>query len=193
MSGLLKFLPPLAVGLSGVGVALLWFYVSKSLAVVPPAVAVLLGLAADQWTKRKLEDDDPLAATKWVYGWALVPFALAIAAAGAVIVAAVALDPGDEPPVERKEVFSAAAAAVGAFLVSMFIKNAEEADEKWIGARFKKRFQARFPDRFPRQPGQPAPPGELAVKSEADLGFSGWGRAAREQRAKIVAEELTKS
>jgi hypothetical protein len=58
-------------------------------------------------------------------------------------------------------------------------KDAEEADEKWIGARFKKRFQARYRKRFPRQNGQPASPAELAVIAEADLGFSGWGRAAR--------------
>jgi hypothetical protein len=178
------------VGLAGVGVALLWFYVSKPLAVVPPAVAILLGFGADQMTKRKLDDDDPLAAIKWAYGWALIPFAFAIAAAAVVIIVAVALDPGDKPPVRRKEIFSAAAAAVGAFLVAAFIKDAEEADEKWMGARFKKRFQARYRKRFPRQDGQPASPAELAVISEADLGFSGWGRAARKQRAEIVASAL---
>jgi hypothetical protein len=190
MSALLKAVPPLLVGLGGVGVALLWFYVSKPLAVAPPAAAVVLGLAADQWTKRTLARDDPVAATKWIYGWALVPFAVAIGAAGAAIVLAVALDPGDKPPVKRKEVFSAAVAAVGAFLIAAFIKSADEADEKWVGSRFKKRFQARFRDRFPREQGKPASQAELAVLSEADLGFSGWGRAARSRRAEIVAQEL---
>jgi hypothetical protein len=192
VSGVYKFAPSLVVALGGVGVALLWFYVWKPLAVVPSAVAFLLGLAADQWTKRELAADDPVGATKPAYGWALVPLAFAIAAAGAVIIIAVALDPGDKPPAERKEIFSAAAAAFGAFLVSMFVKDAEEADEKWIGARFKKRFQERFRDRFPREPGGPASRGELAVRSEADLGFSGWGRVARKQRAAIVAEEIGK-
>jgi hypothetical protein len=100
-------------------------------------------------------------------------------------IVAVALDPGDKPPVRRKEIFSAAAAAVGAFLVAAFIKDAEEADEKWIGARFKKRFQARYRKRFPRQDGQPASPAELAVISEADLGFSGGAepRASSGQRS----------
>lgn len=129
-------------------------------------------------------------ATRWIYGWALAPFAWAIGAAAAVIIVAVALDPGKDPPVERKEIFSAAAAALGAFFVAMFVKDAEEADEKWVGSRFKKRFQARFGNRFPRQPGQPASRGEQAVKEEAVFGFSGWGAAARKQRATIVKEEL---
>lgn len=193
MSGLRKWLPPLAVALGGVGVALIWFYAWWPLAFIPSAVAVLLGLLADYLAQRKLKRDDPVAATKWINGWALVPFALALAAAGAVIIVAVALDPGDKPPVERKEVFSAAAAAVGAFLVAMFVKDAEEADEKWVGGRFKKRFQTRFGDRFPRPPGQATPTdGELAVRSEADLGFSGWGSASRKRRAEIVARELKK-
>lgn len=83
---------------------------------------------------------------------------------------------GDKSPsasCSLSEVFSAAVATVGAFLVAAFVKSAEEADEKWVGARFKLRFQARFRDRFRRPPGQPASDAELALKSEADLGFSG--------------------
>jgi hypothetical protein len=192
VSRLLKFVPSLAVGLGGVGAALLWFYAWRPLAVLPSVVALLLGLGADYLAQRELDHDDPVAATKWIYGWALVPFALAIAGAGAVIVVAVALDPGEKPSVERKEIFSAAAATVGAFLVAAFIKDSEEADEKWIGTRFKRKFQARFSDRFPRQPGGPATRGELAVKEEAALGFSGWSREARRQRAEVVEEELAK-
>jgi hypothetical protein len=187
-------MPPLAVGLGGVGAALLWFYVSWPLAVIPPVVALLLGFGADYIARREINNDDPVAATKWIYGWALAPFAWAIAAAAAVIIVAVELDPGKEPPVERKEIFSAAAAALGAFFVAMFVKDAEEADEKWVGARFKKRFQARFANRFPRPPGpdQAATRGELAVNEEAVFGFSGWNAAARKERAKIVKEELAK-
>ena len=190
MSRLLKFVPPLLVSIGGVAAAILWFYVWKPLAFLPSVVALLLGFGLDRVAQRKLDADDPVAATKWIYGWAFVPFAIAVAAAGAVIIVAVRLDPGDKPPVERKEVFSAAATAIGTFLVAMFVKGADEADETWVGARFKKKFQARFRGRFPRQAGQAASLGEVAVESEQDLGFQGWGAAARKQRAQIVAEEL---
>lgn len=191
MSRVLRFLPPLAVGLGGVTAALLWFYVSRPLALIPPVAALALGYGTDYLAGRALKNDDPVGATKWIYGWALAPFAWAVAAAAAVIIVAVELDPGKEPPVERKEIFSAAAAALGAFFVAMFVKDAEDADEKWVGNRFKKRFQGVFGNRFPRQPGQgSASRGEQAVKEEAVFGFSGWGAAARKQRATIVKDEL---
>jgi hypothetical protein len=188
MMRLANFLPSLGVALGGVVVALIWFYASKPLAAVPILLAGIAGLAADFMAKRKLDHDDPISATKWIYGWGLLPLSLGIAAAAAVIVIAVALDPGDKPPADRKEIFSAASAAFGAFLVSAFIKDAETVDETWIGPRFKKRFQERFKNRFPRV--TPASAAELAVQSYQDLGFEGWKGPARLLRAQIVAEAL---
>ncbi|MEX2646450.1 MAG: hypothetical protein WD249_09325 [Gaiellaceae bacterium] len=152
----------------------------------------LLGLAADSQARRQLSRDDPVGAARWIDGWVLVPFGTAIAAACGVIIFAVAVDPGDHPPLERKEIFSATSAALGAFLVAMFIKSAEEADEKWIGVRFKNNLERQFGNRFSRQQGQPASRGELAVKADAALGFSGWAHAARRRRAAVIAEELAK-
>jgi hypothetical protein len=68
-----------------------------------------------------------------------VPFSWAVAGAAAAIIMAVELDPGDKPSVERKEIFWAAAAALGVFVVAAFVKDAEEADDKWLGSRFKKK------------------------------------------------------
>jgi hypothetical protein len=188
---LIKYGPSLAVGLGGVAVAALWFYVWKPLAFALPLIAVLGGLACDRRARTRLAKDDPVSAAKWINGWFLVPFALALIAAGLVIIVAVALDPGSMPPPQRKEVFSAAAAAIGAFLVAAFVKGAEEADDEWVGDRFKKRFQARYGGTFPTPQGGTAPDAQLAVKSDADLGFSGWGRSARKRRAEIVARALS--
>jgi hypothetical protein len=192
MSGVRAQLPALVIAFGGIGAAVLWFFVWEPLAFVPPLIAAAVGLAADYQAKRAIDRDDPVRASKWINGWILVPLALGIAAAGAVIVIAVLLDPGDNPSVERKEVFSAASAALGAFLVAMFVKDAEQADEAWVGDRFRRKVQKRFRDRFPREPGKPATRGELAVLDDAALGFAGWGRDARERRAQIIAEELPK-
>jgi hypothetical protein len=52
---------------------------------------------------------------------------------------------GKDAPVEREKILAAAVASTGAFLTAAFIKGAEEADEKWVGARFKRLFQALQP------------------------------------------------
>jgi hypothetical protein len=184
-----RALPSLLVGLGGVGLALLWFYVAKPLAVAPPVVAFVLGFCGDQMTRRTLAHDKPVAATKWVYGWSLVPLSFAIGAAGAVIVIAVSLNP-DSGSNTRKEIVSAAVAAVGAFLVAAFVESAGDADENWIGGRFKKRLQERYKDSFRRDANEPASEAELAVKEDAVLGFQGWGRDARKKRAQILADWL---
>lgn len=185
MKRLEPFIAPLVVGLGGVGLAALWFYVSALLAVAAPIVVALVGLGIDWFARRKLNDDDPVAAAKWINGWVLVPLAIGASATAAAIVLAVEWNAGKDAPLEREKLFAAAIAAVGAFLTAAFIKGAEEADEKWVGARFKKLFQTHYIPKL--KPGQMADNVEKAVRAEAALGFSGWGRSARNQRAEIVA------
>jgi hypothetical protein len=187
MSRLEPFLAPLVVGLGGVGLAALWFYVWAPAAVLVPIAIGLLGYLLDAVARRKLNHDDPVGAARWTNGWLLVPIAIGIAASGAAIVIAVEWNAGKDAPIEREKILAAAVASVGAFLTAAFIKNADEADEKWIGARFKKLFQAHYNPRF--RPGQPTSDAEKAVRAEAALGFSGWGRAARKRRAEIVAAD----
>lgn len=185
MRRLLKYGAPLLAGLGGVGAAYLWFNQSRLSALVPPIAFLLIGGAFDSAAQSALSKDQPEMAAKRIRGWVLAPVALAVLAAGAAIVIGVEWDPGEGASTQQKELAAAAIAAVGAFLVSAFIKNAEEADEKWIGGRFKKRFQARYNNRF--RSGSPA---DRAVSSSASQGVEGWGESARERRASIVAVAL---
>lgn len=165
--------------------ASVWFWGWAPLAVVLAFVIALLGFVLDFLARRKLDGGDPVGFRRRLEWWLLVPFAIGAVAAAVAIVLAVEFNAGKDASVEREKILSAFVAALGAFLTAAFIKGAEEADDNWVGMRFKKLFQAHYNPKF--KAGEPTTDAELAVRSEAALGFSGWGRAARKRRAEIVA------
>lgn len=181
----IKYGAPLAVGLGGVGIAWLWFNVWKPLAVIPVAVFVLLGYLLDYEAGQALKADDPRKGARLIWGWIFAPLSIGVLVAGLLIVAAVGLEPAKKATIETQKLLSASLAAISAFGVAAFVKDAEEADESWIGKRFKTRFQSAYSDRFDSES-----PAERAVLSGADQGFDGWGHEAREARAGVVADAL---
>lgn len=177
-------LPALGVALAGVGLAWLGF---KTIWVVPlvlvagvAGISQALFLAGKARVKRS-----PTTAIRLMGSRLLVPGSLAAGAAGLLIAIAVTLNPGEDASAQTKELLTASVAALTGFFTTLFIKDAESADEKWVAAPIAAVFETAFAGTF-----EPESPGALAVFAGTFAGHTGWGPEARAARAQAVEAAL---
>jgi hypothetical protein len=177
--------PSLLIAVGGVGLALLGLRVDWW---VPIAFAIVLaaaGYSCSALGKSQLPGK-PKTGMLLMQLRFLAPLAWSALAAAAAIWVAIQFEPPEDlkPSIETKQLLSAGAGALTAFLTTAFIKSGEEADEKWIAARVKSAFEEKYQGYF-----MPGSPGQLAVFSPGWDG-GGWGWPVRYERAKAIADAL---
>jgi hypothetical protein len=166
-------------------------------AVVVAALGFLLDLLARKWLLYR----HPVAAVWVMEAWALCPGAFAALAAAGVIVASVALKPGDSSTAsaQTKEMLSAFLTAVTAFLTATFLKAADDADETWIAPHVEHAFYDRYKPRVAGQPQRPNTYYFQPALSEVERWVyranyreaEGWGFKSRHKRARGIKLALT--
>src|SRR5437879_2356616 len=117
----------LAVALSGVGLAWLWFHGWWWVAILVGLAGCLVGLAADGFGKRLLLRQ-PVLATHFMEWWIVTPAMVAAVASGVVAIVTVALTVSDTAPKDTKTLIGALTTGITGFVSASFISWA--GDEK---------------------------------------------------------------
>jgi hypothetical protein len=116
--------------------------------------------------------------------WILVPIVLAAVAAAAAIVVTVELIVPDTVPDSTKETVGAVGSAITAFLSSGFIDWAADGDDSKLSDRVRDHFYDVYKPAL-----RPDSVADRYVYSGNYRGADGWGRAARQLRAKGVHDQ----
>jgi hypothetical protein len=183
---------------AGVGVFLasLWFNSRFTLAIFLAFGIIGLGLVLYLVGKAQLPGK-PVWGLRLMEFFVLAPSMLAAVAAGAVIVIAVNLAAPKEASDQTKELLSAVATAITAFLTSSFVDWTGDKDDSSVADRIKEVFHAKFKRFDPSQTSETGvkyfkagSTGERWVYSNAFKGIEGWGGTARKKRAEGIALEL---
>jgi hypothetical protein len=188
----------LLVSVGGVGIAYLWHSRQWVLSAVIILVTALLG-----WLFRFLAEDQlparPRTAIVLLELWILFPAAFAMFLAAALVWAGVWLAPHLSDSDFKKESLKTLSGAIAGFLAAFLLKSFEDADGNFLAVHAKKIFQKHYRRKgkdIPEQPQsvvlyfEPESPGERLVNSESYDGISGWGFAARHERARKLAAVL---
>lgn len=187
----------LAVALSGVGLAWLWFHGRWWIALIAGIAGCCAGITLDG-AGRRLVVKRPVLATGLMEWWIVTPAMIAALASGVVAVITVLLAVPDTAPQDTKTLIGALTTGLTGFVSASFISWAGDEKDSRIGDHIRDAFRAVFK----RVPEPPAPPpagihyfapdsaGERWVYSDEYRGVEGWGREARRRRAAGVAEEL---
>ena len=192
---LIPALRALAVSLSGVLLAYWWYQHRWYLAAALVLGLLVVGVVLERIGESQLPGR-PVAATRLMEWWMLVPMAAGVAAAAAVIIVSVALtlpDTVDDPAV--KETVGAITAGITAFLTSSLISTSADKDHSAVGDRIKTRLRRHYTrDKAKKADNLRFLPadsdGEKYLYSDLFNGLSGWDRPTRLQRAAGLAKYL---
>jgi hypothetical protein len=190
MSTVYKAVPTLGIALAGVGLAYLFFEVSKVLTPVVIAAVVGLGFLSAHVGEGKLRDLDPVGSLKWMELGAIRQAALASGLVGFGIWLAVKLEPSETASVESKKLLAAAIAAVAAFLTAALIKSAEDTDANWLAPKIQKLFREHLRQPLSEQPASPDQEQATQALESPNWRGLGWGYSDRRVRAKAIAKVL---
>lgn len=191
----------LFAALGGVAVSKWWFDGEW-----PKCVGVVVGLALlgflVEWVGEFFLPNHPVAAVRTMEWWILVPIALGVAGAAALIVAAVEFTVPDtvKDPV-TKETSGAIGTAISAFITAISITNLGDKDKSGIGDRIKTRLRRHYAR--PVASGQTQPKGVKTIQPGSPIeqllhsnfyeGLDGWDRETRLERARGIAKALESS
>jgi hypothetical protein len=190
---------PALVAACGVGLARMYYAGLGIMAALLAAIILLLCYGAVAAGKGSLPAD-PVAAVRLMSVWSIAQALLATAAAAAVIIVTIegstlgAQESASADALVSKELAASLTSAVTAFIAGAVVGVGKGADEE-LGERIKHEFHNAYgrapvdgdtnPDVHYFNPGSR---GEQLVYS--DLPVTGWGRAARKERARRLKEEL---
>jgi len=184
LSGILVPLRALIIGALGAAIAWGWYNDYWWLSVAAPLGVAAIGWIVSEAGVRGLPEN-PVNAIRLMPWRVLVPAVIAAAAAGAVIIATVELTLPDEPTpsTDVKEIVAALSGAITAFLGAAFIDWAGDGKDSriadWISSTFYEKYEGQF------EAGSAAA-NYLYSPNVVD----GWGPAAREKRAKGIADAI---
>lgn len=197
----MKAIPALIVGLGGVSFAKIGFSEGWWVSFVIFLLPVILAWPLEWYARNALLPKQPELAAWIMELWILIPLCFATAGAGATIGVAVAFAERDTWTAQEKQLFSAIATGLTAFIAASLVKSAEDPNE-WLSTRAKRAFQRVYkgdrPDLTPekgiiyflREPNGREGDGELWAHADPVHGVSGWSFFARHKRAQGISSAL---
>lgn len=173
----------LVVALLGAGWAYAFYKANWALVAIPAGLG-FIGQALFALGKRRVPKTPRFAVRLMECGF-LGPFSLSVIGAGAIILIAAKLAPGEKATPEEKGIITAASAAIVAAIATVLVGKSESLWTNWVDTRVSREFKETFAGKF-RAQSRP----QLASQSLRFEGHEGWGWKARRARAKAIADAL---